>query len=94
MSLIKDKSKPSYKWILLGPKRSGSGIHIDPFKTSAWNILFSGKKRWIMIKENVHKDIITPTSIFKYNFFFLKLKINNPLYQSINLRYLNNNNQQ
>lgn len=64
MALIKDKSKPAYKWILLGPKRSGSGIHIDPFKTSAWNILFSGKKRWIMIKEHVHKSIVTSKSRF------------------------------
>jgi histone arginine demethylase JMJD6 len=74
LSLINDKAKPAYKWILLGPKRSGSGIHIDPFKTSAWNILFSGKKRWIMIKEEISQSIIIPKSKLKITSRTLILK--------------------
>ena len=56
LDLVDDKYKPAYKWLLLGPKRSGSGIHIDPFKTSAWNILFSGHKKWIIINEKIEKS--------------------------------------
>ena len=39
--------RPDYKWLIIGPKKSGSIFHIDPNQTNAWNAAIKGRKKWI-----------------------------------------------
>ena len=36
------------KWLLLGPAGAGSRWHVDPHATSAFNVLFEGRKLWCL----------------------------------------------
>jgi hypothetical protein len=43
-----DPRPMDFRWFVLGPARSGATWHMDPFGTSAWNSLLSGRKRWAL----------------------------------------------
>eukprot|EP00027_Filamoeba_sp_ATCC50430_P004907 CAMPEP_0168543930 /NCGR_PEP_ID=MMETSP0413-20121227/2154_1 /TAXON_ID=136452 /ORGANISM="Filamoeba nolandi, Strain NC-AS-23-1" /LENGTH=299 /DNA_ID=CAMNT_0008573927 /DNA_START=345 /DNA_END=1241 /DNA_ORIENTATION=- len=45
--------RPDWRWLLVGPKRSGSPLHQDPHRTSAWNALIEGRKRWALYPPDV-----------------------------------------
>ncbi|KAH8920506.1 Clavaminate synthase-like protein [Atractiella rhizophila] len=45
--------RPDYRWLIIGPERSGSSFHQDPNHTSAWNAVITGSKWWIMFPPDV-----------------------------------------
>lgn len=56
--LVSESRRPPYRWVLVGPERSGSTVHIDPLATNAWNTLLHGKKRWVLFPPHVQKGIV------------------------------------
>jgi len=50
--VLGEDSRPDYRWIIIGPERSGSTFHIDPNSTCAWNAVITGSKKWILTLPN------------------------------------------
>lgn len=39
--------RPKWKWFYIGPKHTGSRMHVDVMMSSAWNAVISGEKHWL-----------------------------------------------
>ncbi|CAK9313061.1 unnamed protein product [Citrullus colocynthis] len=46
--VLDDDKRPPFRWLIIGPERSGASWHVDPALTSAWNTLLCGRKRWAL----------------------------------------------
>ncbi|KAI8345715.1 hypothetical protein B0O80DRAFT_393874 [Mortierella sp. GBAus27b] len=76
----KDK-RPDYRWLIVGPARSGSTFHKDPNATSAWNAVITGSKKWIMFPPHIlppgvftnedESEVTSPVSLMEWfsNFY-------------------------
>lgn len=74
-------TRPDHKWLIMGPARSGSNFHVDPNRTSAWNAVLEGKKKWILFPPDcpppgIHPgedglDVVAPVSLLEWfnNFY-------------------------
>lgn len=54
-----DAERPDYRWLIIGPPRSGSSWHQDPNGTSAWNACIRGRKKWVL-----YPPAQTPPGVF------------------------------
>ncbi|KAJ3280330.1 hypothetical protein HDU76_009210, partial [Blyttiomyces sp. JEL0837] len=53
--------RPDYRWLIIGPARSGSTFHLDPNATSAWNAVVVGAKKWIMFPPEIIPPGVYPS---------------------------------
>ena len=47
--VLDSDQRPPFRWLIIGPERSGASWHVDPALTSAWNTLLCGRKRYMLL---------------------------------------------
>ena len=61
-SILPKHQRPDHEWLIVGGRRSGSGFHIDPNATSAWNAVVRGSKKWVMYPPGVPPPGVEPSA--------------------------------
>ena len=49
---------PVYRYMVVGGKRTGAKVHVDPKYTSAFNTLLSGRKRWVLFPPSTPEEVL------------------------------------
>jgi histone arginine demethylase JMJD6 len=70
---------------VVGPRRSGTGIHIDPLGTSAWNSVLEGKKHWIMFPPYTPKELYRCRTDHEASTWFVEIY---PKLKEKNIKYV------
>lgn len=56
-----------HRWLIMGPARSGSNLHVDPLGTSAWNTLLLGRKLWVLFPPETAEADIKSAALIAFN---------------------------
>jgi len=55
-------ARPDWRWLIVGPRGSGSTFHKDPNGTSAWNAVIRGAKKWVLYPPGVTPPGVHPSA--------------------------------